>query len=357
MKRDDGTTLALGAAAALAALGVATRRGSRGEDADPTRMAHSNLLSARQSADRSLDELKRGGKVPAWAADRITRADQHLDDVAGYLRGRRQAHGSAAVLAETQWSKKHGKLKIARTTVEEVIKAVKNAYRWPAGEDFPEHVVLYHSADASLAQKIHEEGLIPQLGSWVMETIYGATDNEDLIQQLIDEAEEGGGAALSYFDDQPTWVKIKTAMAMDKPYNEITRDDIREHGHLAIFILETEYEDDVWKMVPDDSYGEPKFMNLMGEIQPFYWTALYDSDKRREVPMGVEPGDYITAEEFSPNYTLTGDDLLAYLDWWEKNHKVEKELGRRSRKVLPFMRRSPLSGMYYFQPMDKLIVQ
>jgi len=25
--------------------------------------------------------------------------------------------------------------------------------------------------------------------------------------------------------------------------------------------------------------------------------------------------------------------------------------------VLPFMRRSPLSGMYYFQPVDKLIVQ
>ena len=127
---------------------------------------------------------------------------------------------------------------------------------------------------------------------------------------------------------------------------------------LAIFIFETDC-DDVYKKVPDDGggWGEPKFMNLEGDVMPFYRTELYDSEHRRDVPIGVEPGDYITAEEFGPDYTLTGDDLLTYLDWWEKSHKVEKELGQRSRKVLPFMRRSPLREMYYFQPMGKNLVR
>jgi hypothetical protein len=83
-----GDVLTIGVVGAIAAISLWSRRGSRGEDADPTAMARSNLLSARQSADAALSQVNRGQGIPSWAADRITRADQHLDDVAGYLRGR-----------------------------------------------------------------------------------------------------------------------------------------------------------------------------------------------------------------------------------------------------------------------------
>lgn len=85
----SGVFIGVAAVAVLAGAGVLwARRGSRGEDASPTPMARSNLMSARQSASAALTQVQRGQEVPAWAADRITRAEQHLDDVAGYLRGR-----------------------------------------------------------------------------------------------------------------------------------------------------------------------------------------------------------------------------------------------------------------------------
>jgi len=85
----SGVFISISAVAVLAGAGVLwARRGSRGEDASSTPMARSNLMSARQSASAALTQLQRDREVPAWAADRITRAEQHLDDVADYLRGR-----------------------------------------------------------------------------------------------------------------------------------------------------------------------------------------------------------------------------------------------------------------------------
>jgi len=93
MRKDSSLWLTLGAVAALSAVSEARRRSARGSAGEgsedgSTPMARSNLLAARESAEIALEQVGRGAEVPAWAADRISRADQHLDDVAGYLRGR-----------------------------------------------------------------------------------------------------------------------------------------------------------------------------------------------------------------------------------------------------------------------------
>lgn len=109
--RDNGILFTLMAAGILAA-GVhlsqnAAPSGSRGrrddEDEDEgdddtvdddsihAEMALSNLRASERHAAQAIAEVEAGARVPEWAADRITRAQQHLNDVSGYLRGRQRS--------------------------------------------------------------------------------------------------------------------------------------------------------------------------------------------------------------------------------------------------------------------------
>jgi hypothetical protein len=60
-------------------------------DSEGTRMALSNLRASRRHLEAAIGEVEDGASVPSWAADRITRAQQHLGDVSGYLAGRRRS--------------------------------------------------------------------------------------------------------------------------------------------------------------------------------------------------------------------------------------------------------------------------
>ena len=108
--RDNGILFTLMAAGILAA-GVhlsqnAAPSGSRGrrddedgddgedtddDDTDESGMALSNLRASERHAAQAIAEVEAGARVPEWAADRITRAQQHLNDVSGYLRGRQRS--------------------------------------------------------------------------------------------------------------------------------------------------------------------------------------------------------------------------------------------------------------------------
>jgi len=104
--RDNGILFTLMAAGILAA-GVhlsqnAAPVGSRGrrddedededdDDTDESGMALSNLRASERHAAQAIAEVEAGARVPEWAADRITRAQQHLNDVSGYLRGRQRS--------------------------------------------------------------------------------------------------------------------------------------------------------------------------------------------------------------------------------------------------------------------------
>ena len=60
------------------------------EDLD-VHMNLSNLRASRRHLETAIEEIEDGASVPPWAADRITRAQQHLGDVSGYLSGRRRS--------------------------------------------------------------------------------------------------------------------------------------------------------------------------------------------------------------------------------------------------------------------------
>jgi hypothetical protein len=111
--RDNGMLFTLMAVGLLAAgvhlAGNAVPSGSRGrrheddddngDDEDDTedldgegaRMTLSNLRASRRHIETAIEEVEDGAPVPPWAADRVTRAQQHLGDVSGYLSGRRRS--------------------------------------------------------------------------------------------------------------------------------------------------------------------------------------------------------------------------------------------------------------------------
>jgi hypothetical protein len=112
--RDNGMLFTLMAVGILAAgvhlAGNAVPSGSRGrrpedddahdgDDEDDTedldgegaRMTLSNLRASRRHIETAIEEVEDGAPVPPWAADRVTRAQQHLGDVSGFLSGRRRS--------------------------------------------------------------------------------------------------------------------------------------------------------------------------------------------------------------------------------------------------------------------------
>jgi hypothetical protein len=63
-------------------------------DDDDGSMDLANLRRARDYADSSISSIEAGAEVPAWASDRITRAQQHLGDASGFLAdGKRRPRG------------------------------------------------------------------------------------------------------------------------------------------------------------------------------------------------------------------------------------------------------------------------
>ena len=59
-------------------------------DGEGARMTLSNQRASRRHIETAIEEVEDGAPVPPWAADRVTRAQQHLGDVSGYLSGRRR---------------------------------------------------------------------------------------------------------------------------------------------------------------------------------------------------------------------------------------------------------------------------
>lgn len=246
--------------------------------------------------------------------------------LAGLAVASRRTAGSRAVLGPRRFVRGRGWVEPQTpTTVEEVISAVESA------EGDPDQVVLYHSGDASIARQIHD-GLSPVLGQWVTEILYGATDDPHLLAKLQAEAQDGGGAALSYLSDTPEWVLIKAARHMDKSQDEMTVADIERHGHLSIFLFDRDDSSVLHAVEPSDDH----FETLDGRRLRFYETELYEEPDlytggggRTEVPWGVEPGDYITADSPMPAYTLTGEALVAFLRWWHRRQRARAGSGNR----------------------------
>jgi len=150
--------------------------------------------------------------------------------------------------------------------------------------------VLFHSGDASIDEAI-QQGLIPQMGEWVEEVLSGATDE----QELIDEIRDNEDNHLVFFSTEPSWVSMKVARKLGKGVHDVTVADVLKHGQLSLVTVDP----------TDDSFWQA------GEEQD--GTTLDGKVTRRDLPFGVEPGDIFTDQSVVPDLTLTGKELMKFL--------------------------------------------
>jgi hypothetical protein len=167
-----------------------------------------------------------------------------------------------------------------------------------------DEMMLYHSGTADIDESIRRNWLQPQTGDWVREVLSGATDDPEAIEELA----KSGAVWMS---DVPDWVTAKVARKLGKHVRDVTPEDIRQHGQLTMIRAEKDYAP-ILRRPKEEDYSE-YVENLRGERMPWWQTDLYDYETRRDIPFGVEPGDYFAVEDIEPSHTLIGQDLVNFL--------------------------------------------
>jgi hypothetical protein len=171
---------------------------------------------------------------------------------------------------------------------------------------------IFHSSQADQFDEINKYGVEPQYGPWVKEIAAGATDDPSFLDEM---------PMAAWWSDQPDWVKMKTARAAGKNVRDVTIDDVRKYGHLSIADAD-EYADTVYR-IPEEGidYEGSEVSNLSGERMPLYATDLYEygDDGVGRYPFGIERNELVTRESVEPKYSLTGQDLVDFLEQYEGN--------------------------------------
>lgn len=150
---------------------------------------------------------------------------------------------------------------------------------------------LYNSSTSDNAQSISENGL------W-QEKANNSLMTPDDIYDDLDTPE-----STMFFSESPDWVRSKVSQKLGKSIDDVTWDDIKEHGQLSIV--------DVYKDDPSFFRGE---LDADGMPKP-YSENTESWDYEKSTPWGLETPDIIGIEEggYPVDFNLTGDDLVSYL--------------------------------------------
>jgi hypothetical protein len=163
---------------------------------------------------------------------------------------------------------------------------------------------IYHSGTVDDLNNM-KWGLEPQHGPWIQELANHAGDMEP--EEILDRA-----TPLVWFSDSPSWVAAKVSRKLDKHVNDVTEDEIRQHGHVAIVPRKGDHAKHIYHVgeegLNNGAYSSVK--DLTGKTKKAYETELYDDNKE---PFGVERNEYVSAKEVEPLLHLTGDHLVNFL--------------------------------------------
>ncbi len=173
-----------------------------------------------------------------------------------------------------------------------VSEKVQQAEQIIAGIDPEEQAVLYHSGDASIDAQL-ADGVEPTFGPWLEEVLAGATDDDTMAEDIRNQD------PIAFYAEAPTWVARKVAKVLKKPVRQVTVDDIRQHGQLSVVVVDQD-DGSIWR-----EQGDGTAEQFTGKARRSYTMS--------EVPFGVERGDVFTTDAFVPEITLTGDDLIQFL--------------------------------------------
>lgn len=169
---------------------------------------------------------------------------------------------------------------------------------------------LYHSSDPQNLDSLHY-GIEPtNSGPWVTEVAHGT--GADDVSELLERS-----TPLSWFSDEPKWVNAFVSRITGKPVSQITKDDIAQHGHLAIINKKAADTKNIYKIGNEGlSQGEYSIVqNLRGQKMKAYETPIYGETHygNRLEPFGVERNEYVGTDTVAPMVQLTGDDLVQFL--------------------------------------------
>jgi hypothetical protein len=163
---------------------------------------------------------------------------------------------------------------------------------------------IYHSGTVDDLNNM-KWGLEPQHGPWIQELANHAGDMEP--EEIFDRA-----TPLVWFSDSPSWVAAKVSRKLDKHVSDVTEDEIRQHGHVAIVPRKGDHAKHIYHVgeegLNNGAYSSVK--DLTGKTKKAYETELYDDNKE---PFGVERNEYVSAKEVEPLLHLTGDHLVNFL--------------------------------------------
>jgi hypothetical protein len=167
---------------------------------------------------------------------------------------------------------------------------------------------IYHSGTVDDVNNM-KWGLEPQHGDWIRELANHAGDIEP--EELLEQS-----TPLVWMSDKPSWVAMKVARKLKKHPNDITDDEIRQHGHVAMVPRKGEHAEHIWHVGEEglDNGEYSPVTNLKGETKKAGWTDLYQNDwSGNKSPFGVERNEYVSAQPVEPMFHLTGQDLVDFL--------------------------------------------
>jgi len=163
-------------------------------------------------------------------------------------------------------------------------------------------IVLFHSGTAEQDADIAKYGLIAQFGEWVEECLAGAIDDDELFQKIKEQSE------AVFLSRVPNWVIMKASRAANKHSTQMTREDVKRYGQLTICT--------VYANSSDVYEAHEKDFSYYGNAKSFGGDTLYSED----MPFGVESGDIFAINDLGVDITLTGEDLVIFL---ERNYPEE----------------------------------
>jgi hypothetical protein len=149
--------------------------------------------------------------------------------------------------------------------------------------------VLFHSGDASIDESL-AAGIEPMFGEWLEEVLAGATDDDELVQQIREQD------PVTFFSKEPSWVSMKVARKLGKTLDDVTVEDVRAHGQLSIVVV---HDPEDFLHTVEDGQAVARF----GESRV----------QTHDVPFGVEPKDIFADHAIAPDITLTGEALVSFL--------------------------------------------
>jgi hypothetical protein len=166
---------------------------------------------------------------------------------------------------------------------------------------------IYHSGTSEDLANM-KWGLEPQHGDWIKDLAeHQGVARDEILNRAT---------PLVWMSDNPNWVVMKVARKLKKHPNEVTENEIRKFGHVALIPKKGDHSEHIWK-VGEEGLGNGTYsdvINLNGKKAKAYETDLYSNDMEgNKEPFGVERNEYISARPVEPMFHLVGDDLLHFL--------------------------------------------